>query len=234
MVANVWELCLSRDVMGSHAKEPTNQINIATLAGHRMKFIEMFIPKAQNLEVYSISDLPCAQAYSHFLEVQSKFLSYKSRNLCQGFIWRFMLLALKKVRSTTAELQRYCSYFTAFESRPCHATSLPCIMIIVLLEHAFLFFVLTSNRPLPVTTIFVFSKPLCSTDRDSASCTTAKALFIAVKGLSTAAKTAAAQRFYSSFVGLLEAILQRCSSPAHFVWVSNCAAKPLPRASKSL
>ena len=33
----------------------------------------------------SISDLPCAQAYSHFLEVQSKFSRYKSRNLWQGF-----------------------------------------------------------------------------------------------------------------------------------------------------
>ena len=47
---------------------------------------------------------PCAQAYSHFLEVQSKFSRYKSPNLWQGFIWRFMLLALKKVRSTAAEL----------------------------------------------------------------------------------------------------------------------------------
>ena len=82
-----------------------------------MKCIEIFIPKAYNLEVYSISNLPCAQAYSHFLEVQSKFSHYKSRNLCQGFVWRFMLLALKKVRSTAAELQRYCSYFAAFESR---------------------------------------------------------------------------------------------------------------------
>ena len=62
-------------------------------------------------------------------------------------------------------------------------------MIIVLLEPAFLFFVLTSGRPLPVTTFFVFSKPLCSADRDSGIfCTAAKALFIAVKGLSTAAK----------------------------------------------
>ena len=37
------------------------------------------------MKVYSISDLPCAQAYSHFLEVQSKFSRYKSRNLSQGF-----------------------------------------------------------------------------------------------------------------------------------------------------
>ena len=42
------------------------------------------------------------------------------------------------------------------------STPLPCIMIIVLLEPAFLFFVLTSGRPLPVTTFFVFSKPICS------------------------------------------------------------------------
>ena len=35
-------------------------------------------------------------------------------------------------------------------------------MIIVLLKSAFLFFVLTSGRPLRVTTFFVFSKPLCS------------------------------------------------------------------------
>ena len=42
------------------------------------------------------------------------------------------------------------------------STPLPCMMIIVLLEPAFLFFVLTSGRPLPVTTFFVFSKPLCS------------------------------------------------------------------------
>ena len=37
------------------------------------------------MKVYSISDLRCAQAYSHFLEVQSKFSRYKSRNLWQGF-----------------------------------------------------------------------------------------------------------------------------------------------------
>ena len=37
------------------------------------------------MKVYSTSDLPCAQAYSHFLEVQSKFSRYKSRNLWQGF-----------------------------------------------------------------------------------------------------------------------------------------------------
>ena len=41
--------------------------------------------KTTYLEVYSISNLPCPQAYSHFLEVQSKFSRYKSRNLWQGF-----------------------------------------------------------------------------------------------------------------------------------------------------
>ena len=35
------------------------------------------------MEVYSISDLLYAQAYSHFLEVQSKFSRYESRNLWQ-------------------------------------------------------------------------------------------------------------------------------------------------------
>ena len=52
--------------------------NIPTLASHGMKFIEILIQNTQNLEVYSISDLPCAQAYSHLLEVQSKFSRYKS------------------------------------------------------------------------------------------------------------------------------------------------------------
>ena len=30
-----------------------------------------------------MSDLPCTQAYSHFLEVQSKFSRYESHNLWQ-------------------------------------------------------------------------------------------------------------------------------------------------------
>ena len=42
------------------------------------------------------------------------------------------------------------------------STPLPRIMIIVSLEPTFPFFVLTSGRSLPVTTFFVFSKPLCS------------------------------------------------------------------------
>ena len=67
-------------------------------------------------------------------------------------------------------------------------------MIIVLLEPAFLFFVLTSGRPLPVTT--------------------KSAVLSLSKGFPLQPKfaAAAAQRFYSSFVALLEAILQqRCS-----------------------
>ena len=89
-----------------------------------------------------------------------------------------------------------------------------------IIEPVFLFFVLTSGGPLPVTTFFDFSKPLCSADRDSGIfCTTETALFIAVKRLSTAAKNLRLLQpaFYSSFVALLEAILQRCSSTAHFV-----------------
>ena len=57
--------------------------------------------------------------------------------------------------------------------------------------HFFFFFVLTSGRPFNtgITTFFVFSKPLCSEDRDSGIfCTAAIALFIPVKGLSTVAR----------------------------------------------
>ena len=52
--------------------------NIPTLASHGMKFIEILIQNTWKLEVYSINDLPCAQAYFHFLEVQSKFSRYTS------------------------------------------------------------------------------------------------------------------------------------------------------------
>ena len=102
------------------------------------------------------------------------------------------------------------------------STPLPCIMIIVLLEPAFLFFVLTSGRPFNtgnnILCLFEATlQPLCSADRDSGIfCTAAKALFIAVKGLSTAAKICGCC-FYSSFVALLEAILQRCSSTARLL-----------------
>ena len=94
-------------------------------------------------------------------------------------------------------------------------------MIIVLLKSAFLFFVLTSGRPLRVTTFFVFSKPLCSADRDSGIfCTAAKALFIAVKGLSTAARNsqnllllqpALIQLFCSASWSHSAVLQQRCS-----------------------
>ena len=110
-------------------------------------------------------------------------------------------------------------------------------MIIVLLEPAFLFFVLTSGRPnLPVTTFFVFSKPLCShfavqTVIREFSAPLQKRCLSLSKGFPLQPKftAAAAQRFYSSFVALLEAILQRCSfrtgrvpmSPSHFYTQPN-------------
>ena len=64
------------------------------------------------------------------------------------------------------------------------STPLPCLMIIVLLKSAIhFFFVLTSGRPLPVTTFYLFEatlQPLSSPDRDSGIfCTAATALFIA-------------------------------------------------------
>ena len=104
------------------------------------------------------------------------------------------------------------------------STPLPCIVIIVLLEPAFLFFVLTSGRPLPVTTFFVFSKPLCShfaaqiVIREFSAPLQKRCLSLS-KGFPLQPKfaTAAAQRFYSSFVVLLEAILQRCNSAVCFV-----------------
>ena len=93
-----------------------------------MKFTESFFPKAWNLEVYSISNLSCAQAYSHFLEVQSKFSRYKSHNLWEGFsgdscYWRSRTLCYQIDRSW------HCS-FTAATSRPlkvsnCAAKLLP-------------------------------------------------------------------------------------------------------------
>ena len=90
--------------------------------------------------------------------------------------------------------------------------------------HAFLFFVITSGRPLLVTTFFVFSKPLLDL---GIFCTAATALFIAVKGHSTAERQTAKICYccsqplyiYSSFVALLEVILLRCGSAAHFVRV---------------
>ena len=92
----------------------------------------------------------------------------------------------------------------------------------------FLFFVLTSGRPLPVTTFFVFSKPLCShfaaqiVIREFPAPLQKRCLSLS-KGFPLQPKfaAAAAQRFYCSFVVLLEAILQRCSSAARFVRVRS-------------
>ena len=108
------------------------------------------------------------------------------------------------------------------------STPLPCIMIIVLLEPAFLFFVLTSGRPLPVTTFFVFSKPLCShfaaqiVIREFSAPLQKGCLSLSMGFPLTADATAAAQHFYSSFVALPEAILQRYSSAARFVRDISC------------
>ena len=100
-------------------------------------------------------------------------------------------------------------------------------MIIVLLKSAFLFFVLTSGRPLQVTTFFVFSKPLCSHFAAQIvipefSAPLQKRRLSLSKGFSLQRETAkicycCSQPFYSSFVALLEVILQRCSSAARFV-----------------
>ena len=99
-------------------------------------------------------------------------------------------------------------------------------MIIVLLEPAFLFFLLTSGRPLPVTAFFVLSKPLCSHFAaqiviQEFSAPLQKRCLSLSKGIPLQPKFAAAAppHFYSSFVALLEAILQRCSSAARFVRV---------------
>ena len=114
------------------------------------------------------------------------------------------------------------------------STPLPCILIIVLLEPAFLFFVLMSGRPLPVTTFFVFSKPLCSHFAAQIvirefSATLQKRCLSLSKGFPLQPKfaAAAAQRFYSFFVALLEAILQRCSSAARFVQDASQCPRPI-------
>ena len=94
----------------------------------------------------------------------------------------------------------------------------------------FFFFVLTSGRPLPVTTFFVFSKPLCGADRDSGIfCTAAKALFIAVKGLSTAAKicgccSPALLQLFSSASWSHSAVLLISYGYRHIIMVSKVPA----------
>ena len=109
------------------------------------------------------------------------------------------------------------------------STPLPCFVIIVLLKSAFLFFVLTSGRPLPVTTFFVFSKPLCIhfaaqiVIREFSAPLEQRCLSLS-KGFPLQRETAkifycCSQPFCSSFVALIEVILQRCGSAARFVRV---------------
>ena len=103
-------------------------------------------------------------------------------------------------------------------------------MIIVLLKSAFLFFVLTSGRPLRVITFFVFSKPFCSHFAAQIvipefSAPLQKRCLSLSKGFPLQRETAkicycCSQPFYSSFVALLEVILQRCSSAAEALLVS--------------
>ena len=93
------------------------------------------------------------------------------------------------------------------------------------------FFVLTSGRPLPVTKFSVFSKPLCRhlaaqiVIREFSAPLQKRCLSLS-KGFPLQPKfaAAAAQQFYSSFVALLEAILQRCSSAARFVRVLSLSS----------
>ena len=145
---------------------------------------------------------------------------FTKRDCCRFVICH---LVLQRVRMDTNKVSVAFWLSSGFYSATkALSTPLPWITIFVLLEPAFPFLVLTSGRPLAVTTFFVFSRPLCSADRDlGILCTAATALFIAVKGLSTAPKICdcCSQRFYSSFVALLEAILQCCSSAAPFVRV---------------
>ena len=85
------------------------------------------------------------------------------------------------------------------------------------------FFVLTSGRPLPVTTFFVFSKPLAAqiVIREFSAPLQQRCLSLS-KGFPLQRETAkicycCSQPFYSSFVAFLEVILQRCSSAARFI-----------------
>ena len=96
------------------------------------------------------------------------------------------------------------------------------------LHSAFLFFVLASGRPLRVTMLFVFSRPLCCHFAAQIvipefSVPPPKRCLSLSKGFPLQHETAkicycCSQPFYSSFVALLEVILQRCNSAARFVW----------------
>ena len=117
------------------------------------------------------------------------------------------------------------------------STPLPCIMIIVLLKSAFLFFVLTSGRPLQVTTFFVFSKPLCSHFAARIvilefSAPLQQRCLTLSKGFPLQRETAkicycCSQPFYSSFVALLEVILQRCSFRTAMLMLNYLCSVPL-------
>ena len=109
------------------------------------------------------------------------------------------------------------------------STPVHCMMIIVLLKSAFLFFVLTSGKPLRVTTFFVFSKPLCShfaaqiVIPEFSAPLQQRCLWLS-KGFPLQRETTkicycCSQPFCSSFVALLGVILQRCSSASRFVRV---------------
>ena len=71
-----------------------------------MKFIEIYIPKAWNLEVYSISDLSWAEASSLFLEVQQSSLIMKAV-ICGKALQAVHVPGAQEscaIRSTAAEL----------------------------------------------------------------------------------------------------------------------------------
>ena len=117
--------------------------------------------------------------------------------------------------------QLHFDFLVVFTPPKALSTPLQRFVIIVLLKSAFLFFVLTSGRPLPVTTFFVFSKPLCSyfavqiVIREFSALLQQRCLSLS-KGFPLQGETAkicycCSQPFCSSFVALLEVILQRCS-----------------------
>ena len=145
-------------------------------------------------------------------------ICYMSCALCNVYAW-----ILNKV---SVAFWLSSGFYSATEV---FSTPLPGIMIIVLLKSAFLFFSLTRGRPIPVTTFFVFSKPLFShfaaqiVIRKFSALLQQRCLSLS-KGFQLQHQTAKicycySQPFHSSFVALLEVILQRCSSAACFVRV---------------
>ena len=123
--------------------------------------------------------------------------------------------------------QLHFDFLVVFTPPKALSTPLPCFVVIVLLKSACLFFVLTSGRPLPGTTFFVFSKALYShfaaqiVIREFSAPLQQRCLSLS-KGFPLQRETAifcycCSQPFCSSFVALLEVILQRCSSAARLV-----------------